>query len=311
MHISSPGSRWISSLGRARILATAIPLIYAVMTTQLSAAAADQSAAPPPPVVIFQLEAAPGEPALRACQQAWNSYGAALTAALLPAGTRPDSVGCLILTTAGFGRLFGGRLPDWGVGVAVPSGRLIALDYERLPAIGRTAREVFLHEMTHALLFQGSRGVWLPTWLHEGIAMQLSGEWRFVDTVSVALSGRLPDLYHLRGPFPGSAAPADRAYRTSLLAVGYLQSQYGEDIVIRLVSAVTVTGDFAAAFTEVTGDDIALFEARFAGAMKLKYGWLVMIFRWPTLFVLMALVLAIGAIAKIVRTRRRMAEMEE
>ena len=311
MHISSPSFRWISNLGRARVLATVIPLIYAVMTTPACAAAADQSAAPPPPVVIFQLEAAPGEPALRACQQAWNSYGAALTAALLPAGTRPDSVGCLILTTAGFGRLFGGRLPDWGVGVAVPSGRLIALDYERLPAIGRTAREVFLHEMTHALLFQGSRGVWLPTWLHEGIAMQLSGEWRFVDTVSVALSGRLPDLYRLRGPFPGSAAPADRAYRTSLLAVGYLQSQYGEDIVTRLVSAATVTGDFAAAFAEVTGDDIALFEARFAGAMKLKYGWLVMVFRWPTLFVLMALVLATGAIVKIVRMRRRMAEMEE
>ena len=79
----------------------------------------------------------------------------------------------------------------------------------------------------------------------------------------------------------------------------------------RLVSAATVTGDFAAAFAEVTGDDIALFEARFAGAMKLKYGWLVMVFRWPTLFVLMALVLATGAIVKIVRMRRRMAEMEE
>ena len=65
------------------------------------------------------------------------------------------------------------------------------------------------------------------------------------------------------------------------------------------------------AFVDVTGDDPAQFEARFGGAMKLKYGWLVMAFRWPTLFVLLALVLAFGAIAKIVRTRRRMAAMED
>lgn len=264
-----------------------------------------------PPVVVFQLEAEEGRLALQACRQAWQEHGATVTGALLPAEFRADSVRCLVLTTAGFDRLFGGRLPDWGVGVALPSGRLIALDYERLPAVGRSVREVFLHEMVHALLLQGARGVALPTWLHEGTAMRLSGEWRFVDTVSVALSGRLPDLQRLRSAFPGGAAPADRAYRTSLLAVSYLQEQYGDDVVARLVATAAETGDFAAAFAAVTGDDLGRFEVRFAGAMKLKYGWLVMIFRWPTLFVLLALVLAIGAVAKIVRTRRRLAAMEE
>jgi hypothetical protein len=45
--------------------------------------------------------------------------------------------------------------------------------------------------------------------------------------------------------------------------------------------------------------------------MKLKYGWLVMVFRWPVLFAVMAVLFAAGAIARIIRTRRRLAELED
>jgi hypothetical protein len=141
--------------------------------------------------------------------------------------------------------------------------------------------------------------------------MRLSGEWRFIDTVSVILSGSLPDLYRLRGPFPGSAAPADRAYRTSLLAIEYLEREHGIAIVSQLVAAAAERGDFTEAFAAVTGDDLARFEARFAGAMKLKYGWLVMLFRWPVLFAVLAALFAAGAVARIIRTRRRLAELED
>lgn len=71
--------------------------------------------------------------------------------------------------------------------------------------------------MTHALLLRASNNANLPAWLHEGLAMRLSGEWRFTDTVALALEGRVP-LWDLRGPFPGAANRAQRAYLTSELA---------------------------------------------------------------------------------------------
>ena len=264
-----------------------------------------------PATVVFQLEAEAGRTALEACHQVWQTKGPQLTAAIWPWSARADTVLCVVLGTKSFQRSFAGRLPDWGVGLAVPGGRLIALDYERLPAVGRSVREVFLHEMTHALLFQGTRGAWLPTWFHEGVAMQLSGDWRFIDTVSVVLDGHLPALGRLSGPFPRGSAGADRAYRTSLLAVEYLQRQYGTDIALRLVAATAHNGNFAAAFREVTGDEVEVFAARFAGSMKLKYGWLLLIFRWPTLFVIMALLFALGAIRRIVNKRRQMADLDD
>jgi hypothetical protein len=192
----------------------------------------------------------------------------------------------------------------------MPTGRLVAIDHSRMQAVGRGVREVFLHEMVHALLFQGAGEAWLPTWFHEGCAMRYSGEWRFSDTVSLILDGHVPSLDRLQGRFPAHAGHADRAYRTSLLAVIRLQDRHGPEVTARLVAAARRTGNFSLAFQEVTGSDLNDFVADFSAAMKLRLGWLVMLTRWPTLFVLASLIFLLGAGRKFVRNRRRLAEME-
>jgi len=220
-------------------------------------------------------------------------------------------VTCLILDSESFDRNFAGRLPDWGVGVAMPGGRFIALNYSKLPAVGRGVKEVFLHEMVHAILFQMAGTVWLPTWFHEGCAMHYSGEWRFSDTVSLVLDGKIPNLDRLQSSFPAPAGLADRAYRTSLLAVNRLRDNYGDPVVGELLVASAETGAFSIAFAEVTGIGLGQFTEDFASAMNLRLGWVVMLTRWPTLFVLMSLIFAGGAARKMWRTRQRMAAMEE
>lgn len=266
------------------------------------------------PVVVFQMENEAGQAAAEECHEIWLAEGPELTARILPADpakTVPDTVTCLVLNTESFQRHFAGRLPDWGVGVAVPNGKLIALDYTRVTKVGRGLREVFLHEMVHALLFQGTAGSWLPAWLHEGTAMLYSGEWRFSDTVSLVLDGNVPDLSRLQGRFPVPHDRADRAYRTSLLAVSRLQDNFGETVIADLVGETRSGGDFPTAFAEVTGQDLGEFHHEFASAMRLKYGWILFMTRWPGLFVFAALVLAVGAIRKIIINRRRLAAMDD
>jgi hypothetical protein len=269
------------------------------------------------PVIAFRVEDEPGRKAAGQCAELWAAEAPRLAAELglaLPdqaqAAAR-DTVECLVLGTAAFSRLFGNRLPDWGVGVALPGGGVVAVDHARLPAVGRGLREVFLHEMTHALLMRAGGDVSLPAWLHEGLAMRLSGEWRFSDTVTLAMEGRVPDLSDLRGAFPGGAQRAARAYLTSELAVDRLLDTFGQDVVRRLLEATRRTGDFREAFASVTGAPLEVFENRFASAMNLRFGWLVVITRWPALFVLLALVLVVGAVARLIRNRRRLAAMDD
>ncbi len=265
----------------------------------------------PVPVVRFEAESTAGWTVAEQCRTVWQNEGAALSASLLPAGMPADTVRCLILNTVSFQRYFGSRMPDWGVGIALGHGRLVALDYSRLPAVGRGAREVFLHEMVHALLFQGADRQWLPTWLHEGAAMHYAGEWRFTDTVSLLMDGRVPDLVALQSAFPGSAQRADRAYRTSLLAVDRLLADEGPTVIADLVQATARTGNFPTAFAEVTGRPDLAFYREFAAAMRLRYGWAVLMTRWPGLFVLLALLLLIGGGRKLIISRRRLSRMDD
>jgi len=263
------------------------------------------------PLVQFQVETEAGMVVAQTCAEVWEKEGPRILAELNPAGTALDTITCLVLNTKSFQRNFAGRLPDWGVGVAMPGGRHIALDYTRLPAVGRGVREVFLHEMVHALLFQVAGQTWLPTWFHEGCAMYYSGEWRFYDTVSLVLDGQVPSLDHLQGRFPTPVGLADRAYRTSLLAINRLRDQYGDDVVGELLVASRRTGAFSLAFREVTSVGLGDFTEDFASTMNLRLGWAIMLTRWPTLFVLMSLVFAVGAARKIINTRRRLAAMED
>jgi len=257
------------------------------------------------PAVVFQVEEASGRPTAELCHELWQRKGAALTDDILPAGVVADTVHCYVLNSQRFNELFAGRLPDWGVGVAMPPGRLIALDYQRLQSHGPGPESVFMHEMAHALLFQGAGEARLPTWLHEGVAMRASGEWRVTDTVGVILEGHLPSLASLDGPFPRGSAAAQRAYRTSLLAVNWLEKQHGPGAVQRVVLESRRAGDFDTGFEAAVGEIPDQFERRFADAMRLRFGWVLLIFRWPTLFVIMAVVFAVGAIRKIILGRRR------
>lgn len=255
------------------------------------------------PPVVFQVESETALPIVRLCQRVWTDHGAALADDILPRGVVADTIACLVLGTAQFDRYFAHHLPDWGVGVALPPGRLIALDYERVPLVGPGPETVFMHEMAHALLFQGAGEAHLPTWLHEGVAMRAAGQWRFTDTMDLILGGRLPALGGLTGPFPRAGVAAQQAYRTSLLAVNWLEREHGPGAVVRVVTAARRTGDFAAGFLAATGETPDAFAQRFAGAMRTRYGWVLLLFRWPTLFVLMALLFMVGAIRKIILYR--------
>ncbi len=297
------------------VVMASLPALWRV--APVAAAPAPVDARPPLPFIAFRFEDEPSRLAANECAAAWTEAAPRLAAAigLLPPGavgaTPPDTLSCLVMGTEAFSRLFAGRLPDWGVGVALPGGRVVAIDQARLPAVGRGVREVFLHEMVHALLMRASGDTPLPAWLHEGLAMRLSGEWRFSDTVTLAMEGRVPDLSRLRASFPGGAERAARAYLTSELAVGRLLDEQGPDIAARLMDATRRTRDFREAYEDVTGAPLEVFENDFASAMRLRFGWLVLVTRWPTLFVLLALMLAVAAVTRVASRRRRLAAMPD
>ena len=238
------------------------------------------------------------------CRQALAQAWPAMIAEVWPIdGARPRFE-IRLMTTGGFRALHRDRIADWGVGLAADDQAWV--DVERSLGGGRTAAHVTVHEAVHCLLHQALPGVTgVPAWFHEGLAQDLSGEWRFRDTVSLILDGHVPDLANLETGFPADAGRADQAYRTGLLAVQSLRAWHGQDVVPRLIVAARRTGDFREAMRQVTGAQPSVFRERFAASVRVRFGWLVAATRWPTFFVLIALIAGLGIAARRRRDRRR------
>ncbi len=114
-------------------------------------------------------------------------------------------------------------------------------------AIGRDelewASSVIPHEVAHlvtASVMFNCKGVWLPTWLSEGLAMYAEGpiDKMYIDLVTSALEkSTLPPLRTLESGFSSKSSQASLAYGQSGMVVTYMIDQYGAQKIADLLEA--------------------------------------------------------------------------
>jgi tetratricopeptide (TPR) repeat protein len=143
--------------------------------------------------------------------------------------------------------------PAWADGLYDP-----ALGRIQIPTQGATTDRKWLasvlrHEYVHALLhdrFGASSGA-LPTWLNEGLAMQLAGDaWPELDQ---AMSGEITviPLTYLEGPWSALPASASTvAYAEANSATRYLIERWGMARVNELLNALQAKSSVAAALQD-------------------------------------------------------------
>ena len=122
---------------------------------------------------------------------------------------------------------------EWTGGVAFPAYNSIIVGFA--PEATDWAREVLPHELGHLVvgtLTFNCKGISLPTWLDEGLAVYAEGPVSEADTerLQTALeNGTLPPLTALATGFSPYPEEAARAYAHSGAVVGYLVETYGPE----------------------------------------------------------------------------------
>ena len=190
-----------------------------------------------------------------------------------------------------FTRVSRGRVPRWGVGLAIPGGRAIVVR-----ADAPDPHEVLRHELAHLALHDAIR-VRVPLWFDEGYAVVAAGEWDRLESLRLNLAvvrGAVGDLTTLDAALRQSEAEAATAYALAGSAVLLLaRSNPGQslDALVRKLEGGTAFGE-AVAIT--TGYTLGTFERAWQKDLRNRYGWLVWLFAgggWAILGVLV-LVLA-------------------
>lgn len=198
-----------------------------------------------------------------------------------------------------FRRWAGLSVPDWGAGIASPEQAAIIIKSPKYIRTGKSFSELLGHELTHIMLFRAAGGQWLPRWIHEGLAMHVSGEWTLGQDILVARAAWTNNLLQLRrleslSEFNG--AKANLAYTESYLAVSSLLKRTDKYIFADLLDFYRRDGNFLRSFRRIVGTDYDSWINKWHERTSMQYHFLLFIFDskifWlmvPVLFILLYL----------------------
>lgn len=191
-------------------------------------------------------------------------------------------------------RRFGSPPPEWAAGLAWPAHRTILLHVGVGPA---ELDMTFRHEISHVAFGEIGDGRSAPRWFTEGLAIRQSEgidfqrAWTLTEASTV---GVLLELDALDRGFPRSGARAGVAYAQAVHFVGYLQGTYGEAAFRHLIAELRAGRDFREAVKVAFDMPLPAIEAEWLRSLKVRWGWLPVLFGSTTLWAGATVILVIG-----------------
>lgn len=192
----------------------------------------------------------------------------------------PDSLPVRLVLApdeSAFGRINRGRLPDWGIGLALPAVRTIVVRADAPDPLS-----ALRHELAHLALHAATGGrVRLPLWFLEGYAVVAAGEWDRLDALRLNLAvvrGRVGDFRTLDAALRQSPAEAATAYALAGSAVLHLATRNPTASLEPLLARLADGEGFGRAVLATTGLTPGRLEVDWQRDLRRRYGmltWLV------------------------------------
>lgn len=210
-----------------------------------------------------------------------------------------------------------GRSPTWADATAWPRlGVVFLRDTKIRPATDEPLEQVLDHELVHVILGRAFAPRVPPAWLQEGAAQVLAGQAgpevaRILSSSS--LTGGPMGIESLERRFPTDPLRARLAYAASADFVQYLQAEHGDAVLPELVGASLDGVGVWGAIHQATGASPSEVESSWSRRWKSRAlvpaSLMAELGEW--VFVLGALLLPFGWVARRRRFHRRLQEMEE
>ena len=201
-----------------------------------------------------------------------------------------------------------GRIPEWGVGVAIPDRNTIIILKGADPV---KVQRIFNHELTHIILHKKLDGIGIPRWFDEGVAQYLSTGLDISAQAKIAWAVLWRKIYSLRAleqMNTFNSPNAELAYAEAHDAIIYLNDfcKIGD-----LCDSIVKTDDFAKGFQKGCGMTVFEFYRKWIKHLGRRYLPFVILgdqrFLWTFAVVLFV---AFGML-KFIRQRKYMAKLRK
>jgi len=185
-----------------------------------------------------------------------------------------------------FDSLLAGRIPEWGIGAALPTTNTVFL---RLTG---NVRRTMQHELAHLALHSKVERV--PLWFDEGYASRAAGEWNRLGTLRVnwaLMTGTVPTFGQVNRDIRSGAAHAETAYALATAAVVFLEQLGGERGLESFLTNLAESGDFDRALRETHNVTFGQFEVLWQRDLRKQYGWVLFFSSLTVFWTILAVVL--------------------
>jgi hypothetical protein len=212
-----------------------------------------------------------------------------------------------------FATLTRGRVPEWGVGVALLGSRTIVMRQPENLIVSPEFKRILIHEAAHLGLDVASGYRWVPRWIHEGFAMWQSQEWRLGQDLLLAkalVTGSFIPLSELDEVNQFHRAKAGLAYTESFLALNFFVDEFGRQGFVEFVTLLREGTPFTESFFRATGLSYWEFQRLFESYAKHKYHILFVLTDPSILWILLVLLFVMAFIWKKRQNRKRLKEWE-
>jgi hypothetical protein len=209
-----------------------------------------------------------------------------------------------------FDSITGGRAPDWGAGVALPSEGIIVLPAYNSPRGGtQDLRSVLRHELAHVALQRYLGGAQVPRWFTEGYAVWASGQ--FDESAgwilrSAFLLKRAPPLDSLTLDWPVNTTDARVAYLLSASAVEYLYANGGERALRIFLERWQQSSAMETALRQTYGLTLGQLERFWSQSVRRRYGWLLFFAQVTVIWTILTVLVLVLFLIRRRRDRRKM-----
>jgi hypothetical protein len=206
--------------------------------------------------------------------------------------------------------LTGGAVPDWSGAVAYrKEQKIIVKPGSPYSVFGNL--ETLKHEIVHLYL----KGKYIPLWLEEGLAMNLSGKtitwWDHIRIGNSVAGGNIIPFSEIDKLLSFGYNKAYLAYLQSLVAVQYIAEMYGSQGIRDLTGAAETRQTVESLFQTVLKIDFELFEIRYRKYLEKKYRYMFILQFEYLLLILMVLLVALAYLRMRIRNRRILDGWEE
>jgi hypothetical protein len=220
----------------------------------------------------------------------------------------------LAASDAAFDSITGGRIPEWGAGVADPAAGIIVLPgYGGGRAAQSDRRRVLRHELAHVALHRYLTPSNIPRWFNEGYATWAAGEldveggWRL--RIAFA-TGRAPPLDSLELAWPTATTDARLAYLLSASVVEYLVRASGERGLALFLERWRASRDMERALAATYGISTDQLETHWRKDVRKRYGWFAVVTQSAVFMAIASLILVVLFAIRRRRDRRKLAVLK-